>query len=180
MRALLFFLLFPALAAAQPASIAPSTVAGFLRTDLNNDSFDERFVLVMDPEGVIDLYIFDERSGEQTYINYFSATNRDSPILYYAEDNTVMMSLTGHSGIGSYEQAVWIGALEGGYYITSITHWFDPIMADGPEIVCAFDFIAGKAWITRGAAPEEIIPIDTPPLALDESLPESLSNLCWT
>lgn len=178
MRLLLFLFLLPALAQAQPATIPPEQIIGFIRTDLNNDSYDERAVLVLDEDGVIDLYIFDERSGElAAYVPYFSATTRYPPILYYAEDNTLGMSLYATSGLGSHEIITWVGHVNGGYYITSITISQTDLTGDS-TLLCEYDFLKGKVRITHPSGEVFESTTNTAPLPLDGNIPDSLHALC--
>lgn len=178
MRLLLFLFLLPSLAQAQQTVIPPEQVVGFIRTDLNNGSHDERTVLVLDAEGVIDLYIYEERTGEQAvYVPYFSATTRYPPILYYAEDNTIGLSLYATSGLGSHELMTWIGYVDGEYRITGRAI-SQTDLTGSSTLLCEYDFLAGKVFITHPSGEVLRSTTDVAPLPLDGNIPDSLLSLC--
>ncbi len=178
MRLLLFMLLLPSLALAQPADISLAQVAGFARADFNGDTRTERVVLTLDPEGVIALYIYGE--GEDVplaYIPDFAATTGDAPILRQLPDKSFTIMLTGTTGLGYYARARKVTYVDDGFYIVGLLNEFYPKSGEGVRR-CAYDLAGGVVTITRLSGAVLETPTDIGPLPLDGTLPDSLTNLC--
>ena len=155
MRALVFFLLFPVWAAAQPAMIDPAQVVGFARTDLNEDGYDERFVLVLDGEGGVDLFIFHEITGAApVFVDNFIETTREAPLIEAVGPDAVVISLRSTDAYGSHIREQYIGWDwdNGGYIVVGLGVKSEPRTVDGASFECGIDLLVGGMRIVRGDA----------------------------
>ena len=181
MRIFLLLLLFPAWASAQPAMIPPEQVIGFVRADLNEDGDDERFVLVLDSEGGVDLYIFNEQYGvDPIYIENFLETTRYPPEISLVSKEDISISLHSVDGLGNHKRDMLIqwDRENGGYVVVGLSIETEPRMADEPHFSCGIDFLVGGMRIVKGDAVEDR-EISVPPSPLLDPVPEASLALCY-
>lgn len=182
MRAILFFLLFPAWVAAQPLEIAPEQVVGFARADLNEDGYDERYLLVLDSEGGVDLYIFHEVTGAPTvFIENFVETTRAPPEITVVGSSSIEVSLHSADGLGSHDRSWLIGWdwQAGGYAVVGLGLETIPRMADEPSFSCGIDFFVGGVRTVTGDGHAVVREIPVPPSPLLAPIPEANFSLCY-
>lgn len=182
MRAILFFLLLPVWAVAQSAEIAPEQVTGFARADLNEDGYDERYLLVLDDEGGVDLYIFHGITGAPSvYIENFIETTRYPPAITAVGTSHIEVSLHSTDGLGSHDSS-WLIAWDwqaGGYAVVGLGLETIPRMADEPAFSCGMDFLVGGVRTVTGDGHAVVREISVPPSPLLAPVPEANFSLCY-
>ncbi len=182
MRVILFFLLLPAWAAAQPVEIAPEQVIGFARADLNENGIDERYLLVLDSEGGVDLYIFHGITGAPTvYIENFIETTRNPPAIMALGTSSIDISLHSTDGLGSHDRRWMIGWdwEIGGYAVVGLRLETIPRMADEPGFSCGIDFLVGGVRTVTGDGHAVVREISVLPSPLLAPVPEANFSLCY-
>lgn len=182
MRVILFFLLLPAWAVAQPVEVAPEQVVGFARADLNEDGYDERYLLVLDSEGGVDLYIFHEVTGAATvYVENIVETTRAPPEITAVGTRHIEVSLHSADGLGSHDRSWLIGWNweHGGYAVVGIALETTPRMADEPAFSCGIDFLVGGMRTVTGDGHAVVTEISVPPSPLLAPVPEANLSLCY-
>lgn len=181
MRIAVFFLLFPVLAMARPAMVDPAQVVGFARTDLNKDGYDERFVLVLDGEGGVDLFIFHETTGAPAvFVDNFLETTRYAPSIEAVGADDIAVTLHSTDAYGSHKQD-WLIEWDwqnGGYIVVGMGIETEPRMADTPPFSCGIDFLVGGVRIVQG---ETVVnkEISVPPSPLQDPVPAASLALCY-
>ncbi len=183
MRLFLLWLLLPTWAAAQPASINPLTVAGYLRADLGGSAEKENVLLVYDEEGAIDLYIYTRFQQNSVlrpsgiYVPNFSASTRNPPILRLLPDKSFTVMVTQSSGLGYSAYATRIAYVNGEFRIVGVLDEFAPKTGEGTRR-CAYDLERGVAIFTPIADETTEIPTEIGPLPVDGFLPATLTGYC--
>lgn len=182
MRAILFFLLLPVWAVAQPAEVSLDQVIGFARADLNADGRDERYLLVLDSEGGVDLYIFHEDTGAPTvYVENFVETTRYPPEITAVGLRNIEVSLHSTNGLGSHESS-WLIEWDfeaGGYAVVGLGLETIPRMADEPAFSCGIDLLVGGVRTVTGDGHAVVREISVPPSPLLAPVPEANLSLCY-
>ncbi len=182
MRFLVLLMFFPALASAQPASITPASVIGFLRLDMNKDRVDERVLLTLDRSGVIDLYIQPENaSAPVVYFEAFSATNGTPPALLATDDGGFEVAQWMRHGQGSTyfsERINWVEGENAGYYTIGLTLRFYPRDENADVIDCTVDFLNGRLETTINEGAMQVMDVNMPPTPPGAPLPAGWDELC--
>ena len=174
MRATLFFLLFPVWAAAQPTEIAPEQVIGFAWADLNEDGYDERYLLVLDEEGGVDLFIFSE-GAPTVFVKSFIETTRTPPTISALGASTIEVALHATDGLGSHDRS-WLiewDWQEKSYAVVGLGLETTPRMADEPSFHCGIDFLVGATRTVTGDNAPVLKEISVPPSPLLNPNPEA-------
>jgi len=182
MRFLVLLMFFPALASAQPATITPESVIGFLRLDMNEDRIDERVVLTLDNEGAIDLYIIPENADAAVvFVKEFSATNGPAPTLLASDDGGFEVAQSLRHGEGSTffsEKINWVEGPDAGYYTIGVTLRFNPRDENADSINCTVDFLRGRLETTINEREMQVKDVNMPPTRPGEPLPAGWGELC--
>ncbi len=180
MRAILFFLLLPAWAGAQSAEIAPEQVAGFARADLNEDGYDERYLLVLDGEGGVDLYIFDT-NAPTVFVDNFIETTRNPPSIEALGTSSIDIFLHSTDGLGSHDRRWMIGWNweDSSYALVGLSLQTFPRMADEPRFSCGIDLLVGGVRTVTGGNPANVRETKVPPSPLLRPVSEANFSLCY-
>lgn len=181
MRALIISLLFPVVAAAQPVAVNPADVIGFARVDMNEDGFDERFVLVLDSEGGVDLFIFDERAPDApVYIDNIMETTRYAPVMTALNPTDIEISMHSNDAYGSHDRSMLIewDQENSAYIVIGLSIETEPRMGDEPHFSCGIDFLVGDMRIVTGDK-VEMWEISVPPSPLLNPIPEASLSMCY-
>ncbi len=169
MRALVFFLLFPVWALAQqPAQVDPAQVVGYARADLNENGYDEGFLLVLDREGGVDLFIHEDGVALD-YVHNFIETTRYAPEISALGAGGIEVDLHSADGLGSHDWS-WVidwDSTQAAYVVVEMSVFSTPRMADEAETYCRIDLWAGEVRVSQGDSGAVTRKIDARPMPLD-------------
>ncbi len=183
MRLIFTLLLAPVWAVAQPVAINPTTVAGYIRANLDGRAGAETVLLVYDEVGEIDLYIYNrsQNSGvmraPEIYIAGFAASTRNEPVLRLLPDKSFTVLINQSSGLGASAYATRIAYRNGAFRIIGVLDEFYPNTGEGVRR-CAYDLERGKASFTALSGEVLEVTTDIGPLPLGGYLPSALTDFC--